>query len=122
MKKPKPKQIRANLYFLSSQYKKGRGNKVVAGTPEVLDAAVDAMRDLERENARLQQIIATQRWYARRLHRIHKYCKDRLVKAGLFDKQEMLDYFQRKGINVMGYGPDNSCDDEIRLEDPNGQG
>lgn len=103
----RPKQIRADLFFLSVQYKHNKQRVAIAGTEELLDAAVDAMRDLERENARLQQVIATQRWYARRLHQIHKYCKDRLVKAGLFDKQEMLDYFRHKGIDVMGYAPDD---------------
>lgn len=110
MNKPKPKQIRANLYFLSAQYKKNKQGRAIAGTPEVLDAAIDAIRDLEKQNARLQQIIATQRWYTRRLHQMHKYCKDKLVQAGLYNKQEMLDDFRRKGIDVMGYAPGDQHD------------
>lgn len=113
----KPKQIRANMFFLSAQYKKNKQGRAIAGTPEVLDAAIDAIRDLEKQNARLQQIIATQRWYTRRLHQMHKYCKDKLVQAGLYSKQEMLDDFHRKGIDVMGYAPGDQHDPDWSEEE-----
>lgn len=95
----KPKQIRANMFFLSSQYKKNKHGRAIAGTEDVLDAGVEAMIDLEKQFTRLQEIIATQRHYARHLHAEYKWCKDVLTKHGLFDRKAIQE-FARKELGI----------------------
>ena len=88
----KPKQIRANMFFLSAQYKKNKQGRAIAGTEDVLDAGVEAMLDLEKRCTHLQQIIARQRNYARHLHAEYQWCKDTLIKAGLYNRKSMRDF------------------------------
>lgn len=84
-----PKQIRADLFFLAAQYKKNKQGRAIAGTEDVLDAAIQSMRELENQNARMQEIISNQRHYTRHLHALYKYCKDTLEQHGLLDRKAM---------------------------------
>ena len=95
----KPKQIRANMFFLSAQYKNNKQGRAIAGTEEVLDAGVEAMLDLEHKLTRLEEIIFTQRHYARHMHAQYKWCKDQLEKHGLFDRKAVQE-FARKEMGI----------------------
>ena len=92
----KPKQIRASMFFLSSQYKKNKQRRAIAGTEEILDAGVEALLELEHRLTRLEEIIFNQRQYTRHLHAQYKWCKNKLVEHNLFDRDAMDAYYKKK--------------------------
>lgn len=92
----KPKQIRANMFFLSAQYKKNKQGRAIAGTEEVLDAGVESMLELEKKLTRMEEIIFNQRHYARQLHAEYKWCRDMLIKNGLFNRTAVKAFIKKE--------------------------